>query len=79
MQFSFKYDWSKEFYYSTSVNFSIGRRVNFRNGYNFNDYRVQCSFKYSYGKTVGVLRAELPRRGSRSARYGYLRREGDLP
>jgi len=31
--------------------FQYGRRVNFRNGYNFNDYRVQFSFKYSYGKT----------------------------
>ena len=31
--------------------FQFGRRVNFRNGYNFNDYRVQFSFKYSYGKT----------------------------
>ena len=27
--------------------FQYGRRVNFRNGYNFNDYRVQFSFKYS--------------------------------
>jgi DcaP outer membrane protein len=31
--------------------FQYGRRVNFLNGYNFNDYRVQFSFKYSYGKT----------------------------
>jgi hypothetical protein len=31
--------------------FQYGRRVNFQNGYNFNDYRVQFSFKYSYGKT----------------------------
>jgi outer membrane DcaP-like protein len=31
--------------------FQYGRRVNFANGYNFNDYRVQFSFKYSYGKT----------------------------
>lgn len=31
--------------------FQYGRRVNFRNGYNFNDFRVQFSFKYSYGKT----------------------------
>jgi DcaP outer membrane protein len=31
--------------------FQYGRRVNFKNGYNFNDYRVQFSFKYSYGKT----------------------------
>jgi hypothetical protein len=31
--------------------FQYGRRVNFRNGFNFNDYRVQFSFKYSYGKT----------------------------
>ncbi len=33
--------------------FQYGRRVNFRNGYNFNDYRLQFSFKYSYGKTFG--------------------------
>ena len=31
--------------------FLYGRRVNFRNGYNFNDYRFQFSFKYNYGKT----------------------------
>jgi hypothetical protein len=31
--------------------FQYGRRVNFANGYTFNDYRVQFSFKYSYGKT----------------------------
>jgi hypothetical protein len=31
--------------------FQFGRRVNFQNGYNFNDFRVQFSFKYSYGKT----------------------------
>jgi hypothetical protein len=31
--------------------FQYGRRVNFRNGYNYNDYRVQFSFKYNYGKT----------------------------
>ena len=31
--------------------FQYGRRVNLANGYNFNDYRVQFSFKYSYGKT----------------------------
>jgi hypothetical protein len=31
--------------------FQFGRRVNFQNGYNFNDYRVQFSFKYTYGKT----------------------------
>ena len=31
--------------------FQFGRRVNFRNGYNYNDFRVQFSFKYNYGKT----------------------------
>jgi hypothetical protein len=31
--------------------FQYGRRVNFANGYSFNDYRMQFSFKYSYGKT----------------------------
>lgn len=31
--------------------FQYGRRVNFANGFNFNDYRVQFSFKYSYSKT----------------------------
>lgn len=31
--------------------FQYGRRVNLSNGFNFNDYRVQFSFKYSYGKT----------------------------
>jgi hypothetical protein len=28
----------------------LGRRVNFRNGYNLNGFRVQFSFKYSYSK-----------------------------
>jgi len=31
--------------------FQFGRRVNLANGYNFNDYRIQFSFKYSYGHT----------------------------
>jgi hypothetical protein len=31
--------------------FQFGRRVNFSNGYTYNDYRVQFSFKYNYGKT----------------------------
>ena len=31
--------------------FQFGRRVNFRNNYTYNDYRVQFSFKYNYGKT----------------------------
>jgi hypothetical protein len=35
----------------TGAEFQFGRRVNFANGFNFNDYRVQFSFKYSYGKT----------------------------
>ncbi|MGC2615711.1 MAG: DcaP family trimeric outer membrane transporter [Terracidiphilus sp.] len=32
--------------------FQFGRRVNFYDGWNYNDYRVQFSFKYNYGKTV---------------------------
>ncbi len=32
--------------------FQFGRRVNFADGWNYNDYRVQFSFKYNYGKTV---------------------------
>ena len=31
--------------------FQFGRRVNLANGYNYNDFRMQFSFKYSYGKT----------------------------
>lgn len=31
--------------------FQFGRRVNFQNGYTYNDYRMQFSFKYNYGKT----------------------------
>jgi hypothetical protein len=43
-------------YYSTKNmmaggEFQHGRRVNLWNGYNFNDFRVQFSFKYLYGKT----------------------------
>jgi DcaP outer membrane protein len=32
--------------------FQFGRRVNFYDGWNYNDYRVQFSFRYNYGKTV---------------------------
>ena len=31
--------------------FQFGRRVNFSNGYNFNDYRVQFSFKFDWDKS----------------------------
>jgi len=31
--------------------FQFGRRVNFSNGFNFNDYRMQFSFKYDWKKT----------------------------
>lgn len=31
--------------------FQFGRRVNFGDGFNVNDYRVQFSFKYDWGKT----------------------------
>jgi hypothetical protein len=32
--------------------FQFGRRVNFRDGFNVNDYRVQFSFKYDWEKSV---------------------------
>jgi DcaP outer membrane protein len=32
--------------------FQFGRRLNFADGWNYNDYRVQFSFKYNYSKTV---------------------------
>ncbi len=32
--------------------FQFGRRVNFADGWNYNDYKIQFSFKYNYGKTV---------------------------
>jgi hypothetical protein len=32
--------------------FQFGRRVNFADGWNYNDYKVQFSFKYNYSKTV---------------------------
>jgi hypothetical protein len=32
--------------------FQFGRRVNFADGWNYNDYRVQFSFRYNYSKTV---------------------------
>jgi DcaP outer membrane protein len=32
--------------------FQFGRRVNFSDGWNYNDYKLQFSFKYSYGKEV---------------------------
>jgi len=31
--------------------FQFGRRVNFRDGFNFNDYRAQFSFKYDWKRT----------------------------
>jgi hypothetical protein len=31
--------------------FQFGRRINFSDGFNVNDYRVQFSFKYDWGKT----------------------------
>jgi hypothetical protein len=31
--------------------FQFGRRENFRDGFNFNDYRVQFSFKYDWDKS----------------------------
>ena len=33
--------------------FQFGRRVNFSDGFNTNDYRVQFSFKYDWSKTFG--------------------------
>jgi hypothetical protein len=30
--------------------FQYGRRVNFKDGYNYNDYKVQFSFKYNFSK-----------------------------
>jgi len=34
--------------------FQYGRRVNFSDGFNVNDYRLQFSFKYNWDKTFGV-------------------------
>lgn len=31
--------------------FQFGRRVNFRDGFNYNDYKLQFSFKYNFSKT----------------------------
>jgi hypothetical protein len=31
--------------------FQFGRRLNFSDGFNVNDYRLQFSFKYDWGKT----------------------------
>jgi len=36
-----------------SGEFHFGRRINFSDdGWNYNDYKLQFSFKYSYSKTV---------------------------
>ena len=35
----------------TGGEFQFGRRVNYLDGFNFNDYRVQFSFKYNFAKT----------------------------
>ncbi|HXJ95766.1 MAG TPA: DcaP family trimeric outer membrane transporter [Terriglobia bacterium] len=34
--------------------FQFGRRVNFSDGFNVNDYRLQFSFKYNWSKTLGL-------------------------
>jgi hypothetical protein len=34
--------------------FQFGRRLNFTDGWNVNDYRVQFSFKYSFSKVFGL-------------------------
>jgi hypothetical protein len=31
--------------------FQFGRRVNFRDGFNVNDYRIQVSLKYDWSKS----------------------------
>jgi hypothetical protein len=32
--------------------FQFGRRVNFSDGFNTNDYKVQVSFKYNFSKML---------------------------
>ena len=34
--------------------FQFGRRLNFSDGFNVNDYRLQFSFKYNWDKTLGI-------------------------
>jgi len=34
--------------------FQYGRRVNFSDGFNVNDYRLQLSFKYNWNKSLGI-------------------------
>jgi DcaP outer membrane protein len=34
--------------------FQFGRRLDFRSGYNVNDYRLQFSFRYDWAKTFGL-------------------------
>jgi len=34
--------------------FQFGRRLNFTDGFNYNDYRLQFSFKYDWNKTWGL-------------------------
>jgi hypothetical protein len=36
----------------TGGEFQFGRRVNFLDGFNTNDYRLQFSFKYSFSKVL---------------------------
>ena len=33
--------------------FQFGRRLNFTDGFNTNDYRIQFSFRYNWSKTFG--------------------------
>jgi DcaP outer membrane protein len=35
--------------------FQFGRRLNFSDGWNYNDYKLQFSFKYSYSKKVAYV------------------------
>ncbi len=36
--------------------FQFGRRVNFADGFNTNDYRLQFSFRYDWAKAFGLNR-----------------------
>jgi hypothetical protein len=44
--------WSPIQNFTVGTEFQYGRRLNFRDGFNVNDYRMQFSFKYNFSKLL---------------------------
>ena len=44
--------WSPIQNFMVGTEFQYGRRINFSDGFNVNDYRIQFSFKYNFSKLL---------------------------